>query len=210
LTATFTTIPGSNRLLVHDVVENLGGTPTEMQLLYHVNLGPPFLEAGSRFVAPVREVSPRDAVSAKGINTWDTFSGPTRGFVERAYFCDLIADTSGNTLAMLCNREADKALVVRFNRQQLPCLTLWHNTAAMEDGNVVGLEPGTSYPNFRGFERQRGRVRLLEPGRKYEYVWSLEVLDRLDSVAAGQSEIAELQAVGPAYIHSEPPRSFSS
>src|SRR5205823_3626776 len=56
LTSTYTTAPGSNRLVVHDVVENRAARPAEMQLLYHWNLGPPFLEAGARVLAPVREL----------------------------------------------------------------------------------------------------------------------------------------------------------
>src|SRR5579883_2811457 len=50
LTTTYTTIPGSNRLVIHDVVENLSAQPAEMQLLYHCNVGPPYLEGGSRVV----------------------------------------------------------------------------------------------------------------------------------------------------------------
>src|ERR1043165_1819698 len=59
LTATCTTVPGSNRLMIHDVVENRSAQPAEMQLLYHCNFGPPFLEAGSRVLAPIREMAPR-------------------------------------------------------------------------------------------------------------------------------------------------------
>ena len=39
-------------------------TPQEMQLLYHCNLGPPFLEAGSRVVVPFRELAPLTARAA--------------------------------------------------------------------------------------------------------------------------------------------------
>ncbi len=58
LTTTYTTVPDSNRVVIHDRVENRGAEPAELQLLYHCNVGPPFLEAGSRIVAPVREAAP--------------------------------------------------------------------------------------------------------------------------------------------------------
>src|SRR5262249_28003934 len=35
LTTTYTTVPGSNRLAIHDVVENRGVEAAQMQLLYH-------------------------------------------------------------------------------------------------------------------------------------------------------------------------------
>ena len=79
LTTTYTTVPGSNRFVIHDVVENRGARPAEMQLLYHCNLGPPFLESGSRFLAPVREMCPRDPRAAEGIDTHETYLGPTVG-----------------------------------------------------------------------------------------------------------------------------------
>jgi len=61
LTTTYTTVPGSQRLVVHDVVENRAACQAEMQLLYHCNIGPPFLEAGSRVLAPIREMAPLTA-----------------------------------------------------------------------------------------------------------------------------------------------------
>src|SRR5262249_18093403 len=58
LIATCTTVPGSNKLVIHDVVENCAAQPAEVQMLYHLNVGPPFLEAGSRAVAPVHQLAP--------------------------------------------------------------------------------------------------------------------------------------------------------
>ena len=55
-----TTSPGSNRLVVRDEFVNLKDQPMEMQVLYHWNFGPPLLEEGSRFTAPLRTITPRD------------------------------------------------------------------------------------------------------------------------------------------------------
>jgi hypothetical protein len=49
--------------------------------------------------------------------------------------------------------DIDLGLILRWNRRELPCFTLWRNSAAVEDGYVTGLEPGTNFPNFKGFER---------------------------------------------------------
>ncbi len=53
------TVPGSNRLVVRDEFVNLKDQPMEMQVLYHWNFGPPLLEPGSRFAAPLRTITPR-------------------------------------------------------------------------------------------------------------------------------------------------------
>jgi hypothetical protein len=209
LTSTLTTVPGSNRLVIHDVVENLGGEPAEMQLLYHCNVGPPFLEAGSRVVAPIRELAPISARAAQGIETYDNYAGPVPGFAEQVYCYDLLADAAGHTLAMLYNRAADRGLVLRFQRQELPCFTVWKNTAAVADGYVTGLEPATSYPNFRSFERQQGRVPVLPPGGRHAANWSLEVQDTASGVAGALTEIVTLQAHARAVVHAKPVGRFS-
>jgi hypothetical protein len=209
LTATATTIPGSNRIVIHDLVENRGAQPAEMQLLYHCNIGPPFLEAGSRIVAPIRVMAPQTLRAAEGIDTYDTYAGPTTGYSEQVYLYNLHGDAKGRTMAMLYNAAADRGFVVRCNVRELPCFTVWKNTAAVEDGYVTGLEPATNFPNFKAFERQNGRVKLLPPGGRWEATWSLEVYETHDGVTGALKEIAALQAQGKAVIHRTPQAAFS-
>src|SRR5262245_41415732 len=121
LTATYTTTPGSNRLVIHDIVENRAAQPQEAQMLYHTNLGPPFLGAGSRMLAPLRAVTPLTARAAEGVDTYDTYLGPTVGYTEQNYAYELLGDAKGQTLALLANANRDKAIVLRFNLQELPC-----------------------------------------------------------------------------------------
>ena len=209
LISTVTTVPGSNRLVLHDIVENHGAQPAEMQLLYHCNVGPPFLEAGSRIVAPVREMAPQTVRAAGGIETFDAYAGPATGFSEQVYLYHLHADAKGRTLALLYNAAADRGFAVRFNVRELPCFTVWKNTAAVEDGYVTGLEPAINFPNFKAFERQQGRVKVLPPGGRWEANWSLEIFDTHDGVAGALKDIATLQAHGRATIHRAPQSGFS-
>jgi hypothetical protein len=209
LTTTYTTVPGSNRLVIHDVVTNRAARPAEMQLLYHCNLGPPFLDAGSRILAPIRELAPQTPRAAEGIDTHETYAGPLVGFAEQVYLYDLLADSRGHTLALLVNPTADRAVAVRFNRQELPCFTVWKNTGAIEEGYVTGLEPATNYPNFKSFERQQGRVPLLPPGGRWECRWAIEVVDSAPAVSMLMAEVATLQAHARAVIHRAPHARFS-
>lgn len=210
LTATYTTVPGSNRLVIHDVVENRGARPAEMMLLYHCNIGQPFLEAGSRLMVPIREVSPITARAAEGIETLDTYGGPMAGFAEQVYCYELLGDATGRTLAMLYNHTADRAVVLRFNRQELPCFTMWRNTGALEEGYVTGLEPATNFPNFKMFERQQGRVPMLAPGGKWECTWSIEVHDTPAGVAGVLAEVVSLQSQARAIVHRSPQTKYSA
>ncbi len=204
LKATYTTIPGSNRVMIHDVVENLSAHPAEMQMLYHTNLGPPFLEAGSRILAPTKQMCPMTARAAESIDTYESYIGPTPGYAEQVYAYQLAGDDSRRSLALLCDSRGERACCVRFSLNELPCFTVWKNCLAVEDGYVTGLEPGTSFPNFRSFEREKGRVPKLQPGGKWETTWSMEVCDTRESVEALLQEVAQLQAKSPAKIHKKP------
>src|SRR5439155_25035093 len=133
LLSTVTTIPGSSRVVIHDVIENRGAIPAEIQLLYHCNLGPPFLEAGSRVVAPIRELAPLTPRAVEGIDTFDTYLGPTPGYTEQNYAFDPLGDTTGRTLAMLYNSAANLGVALRWNRKELPCFGGWKNKDAVDD-----------------------------------------------------------------------------
>lgn len=197
-------MPGSNRVVVHDLVENLGGQPSEMEMLYHCNVGPPFLEAGARIVVPIREMSPLTPRTAEGIDTFDTYLGPTPGYAEQVYCYKPVADTNGRTLALLYNAAADRGFALRWQMNQLPCFTVWKNTSAVEDGYVTGLEPATNYPNARMVERGHGRVHILPPGGSWEASWSMEVLDQREGVSQVLAEVAALQATARAQVHRTP------
>jgi hypothetical protein len=188
-----TTALGSNWLSIEDTVENRRSTPWEMQLLYHCNYGPPFLERGSRLVAPVRSVAPRDARAAEGVENWGVFGAPEPGFVEQVYFCDPLWDKEGRTKAMLVNGNGDKAVTVSFSRDELPYFTLWKNTADIRDGYVAGLEPATNYPNGKRFERSRGRVIKLGPGERHHAEVLLETFIGRTETSQIEGEILRLQ-----------------
>jgi len=49
---------GAQSFSLHDTLTNKGDYPKEYQALYHSNFGPPLLEPGARYSAPVQQVSP--------------------------------------------------------------------------------------------------------------------------------------------------------
>jgi len=208
LTSTVSTTAGANLLTITDTVFNPSAQPMELELLYHTNIGRPFLDEGSRIVAAIAEVAPRDAHSAKAADSFDVYPGPLPGRPEEAFFFDLQADDGGLTTVLLKNPAGDCGLQLRFAKQQLPCFTLWKNTQADEDGFVTGLEPGTNFPNLKTFEREQGRVILLPPGESYTTQIELSVFDSTESVAAAEAAIRDSQS-GEPLRHSAPIPKFS-
>ncbi|MDG2358613.1 MAG: aldose 1-epimerase family protein [Planctomycetaceae bacterium] len=208
LTSTVLSEAGSNGITIKDVVTNIGGQPAELQMLYHTNIGRPFLGEGSKLLAPIAEIAPRDPHSAKGLDSFDQYGGPVAGLPEEAFFCELISDWKEQTQVLLRNEEGDRGLSMSFSTKQLPCFTLWKNTQAEADGYVIGLEPGTNLPNLKTFERERGRVISLAPGDSYETSFQLRVHDTPEGIAQSEKQIRALQT-SPTRRHEKPIDRFS-
>ncbi|NLF67596.1 MAG: aldose 1-epimerase family protein [Candidatus Anammoximicrobium sp.] len=194
MTSRISTRLGEHHLRIRDEVENLSGSPTEVQLLYHINFGLPLLDAGSRFLAPLKKMMPRDARAAEGVATWDVYAAEEAGFAEQVYFLELVADAQGWSPALLRNAAGTRGVTVHANTNQLPCFTLWKNTAAAADGYVTGLEPGTNFPNPRTYEGRQGRVVQLAPGGAAVFQLGLEFHPSADQVQKAEQAIAALQA----------------
>jgi len=200
----------SGKMTIIDTVTNLGNNPQEHEMLYHINYGAPLLEKGSRMIAPFKQVAPRDPRSAAGIDTFDAYGAPQSGFVEQVHKYELAGKRgSRETMTMLRNGTGDKASLLRFTLKDFPCFTLWKNTAGMADGYVTGLEPATSYPNSRRFEREKGRVITLAGGESRTTTLSIETLDTKKAIKAAEAEIKTLQKTAKAKVHRQPLSSFS-
>jgi galactose mutarotase-like enzyme len=204
LTSTITTKFGSTALSIHDEIENFSASPTTAQLLYHVNFGLPLLDGGSRVVAPVKTLVPRNAHAAQGIKTWDSYSAPEPGFEEMVYFFELHAADDGQTRALLKNAHATRGVSLVYNTKQLPCFSVWKNTTGEPDGYVTGIEPGTNFPNPRSFETVKNRVVKLAGGQKHAFDLTLEVHGSAADVTAAEAAVTKIQAGRTPKIHPQP------
>ena len=196
LMSMITTRVGETALTVRDEVENFSAREAEMQLLYHINFGAPLLEAGAQVVVPANIVAPKDTRAAEGIDSWNVYGAPERGFAEQVYFFDLHADADQNTRVLLKNAGGSRGVSLKFNKRQFPHFIVWKNTAAMEDGYVTGLEPATNFPHRRTFEGKHGRVVKLPPGGKA--VFEIELHAHGDAAAVEQVESAVRKLQGSA------------
>lgn len=209
LRSTVKTAAGSNRFTIIDEITNRRGVPGELELLYHINTGRPFLEPGARCLVPAAEVVPRDPRAAEGIDTFDTYGPPTAGYAEQVYFYDPIADGEGRTLALLRNAHGDKGLSVHFNKREMPHFTLWKNTQPDADGYVTGLEPATNFPNLKSFEREQGRVITLPPGGTWRISLEVAVHTTAEEVQSVERTITDLQRTRDRKIHRTPQPKYS-
>ena len=204
LVSTLETEAGSNAFRIRDEVINLAGQPAELELLYHINLGRPFLEEGSEVVAAAREVALRDARAAEGIETWNRYQQPTVGYREQVYYLAMCSDEHNQTRVLLKNSAGNRGVSLKYDTRRLPCFALWKNTQAEADGYVTGLEPAVNYPNFKSFEREQGRVINLASGESYRMEIEFALHVTADDIATVEADIARLRGDTPAKIHQHP------
>jgi hypothetical protein len=196
------------RIAWTDTVTNLSERPATMQLLYHVNLGPPLLGAGAELVAAIDELAPRDATAAADVPTWNRYAAPRPGRSEDVHFARLRPAADGVASALLVAPDGSQAAGLSWRADTLPCFALWKNQGGLADGYVTGLEPATNYPNPRSFEEQQGRVVSLEPGQSVRFELALEHLTG-ERLAARRAAIAALAATPPT-IHAQPRPGWSA
>jgi len=205
LTSTLRTLPGERGFRIEDAVSNHSDRPGQMQLLYHINVGRPFLTPDARFVAPVTEVVPRDEQAARGVDNWHTYGPEQADYREQVYFCNLAADDeSGQTRVMLVDGHGGHAVSLGFSTRQLPCFTLWKNTTGAADGYVTGLEPGVNLPNPREHEAAQGRVVSLSPGEGRRFELEFKVHPSGSEIAEVEAEINRLRGDRQCTVHQTP------
>ena len=208
LETTITTGFGDNSIVLNDTVKNLSASPAEAQMLYHANFGDPLLDAGSKVVAPIDELVPRNDHAASGIEVWDSYQAPQPGFEEQVYFLTCLGDNDGNTEVLLKNAHSTQGVSLNYNIDDLPCFSVWKNTTALEDGFVTGIEPGTNYPNPRTYEGAQGRVIKLDPNGSANLGLTMRFLVSEKQVAEVENRVAELQAGGEPTIHRKPQKGW--
>lgn len=157
---------GESRIRIKDTIENCGYTPQPLMLLYHCNFGYPLLDESTELIIPGNApVRARDAEAQKGIDMCREFSEPVHNYSEQVFYHEPEAKEDGTVTVSLYNKDLGTegiSLNLTYNKNQLSCFVEWKQVG--EGEYVVGLEPGTWYPEGRCEARKRGELYHMEPG----------------------------------------------
>jgi hypothetical protein len=203
MTTSLTLHADRQRVSWTDTVKNISDRPATMQMLYHVNFGPPLLGPGAEVVAAIEELAPRDQGAADDVGRWSRFDAPRAGRAEQCHCMRHRPDEKGLATAMLVAPEGRHAASLSWRTDTLPCFTLWKNQAGLADGYVTGLEPGTNFPNPRAYEESQGRVVPLAPNASVRFDLAIEHLTG-PAVEATRARLAALSAAAPPTVHPQP------
>ena len=138
---------GGSSLRFIDRVTNLGPEPQEHQLLYHINIGWPALDAGSLLSRDGAPLLPPFEPSGENRSTVSFPSGPSP-----QASCELSLPRLGARLR------------VGYDAATLPCLQIWRDPRPQR--HVLGIEPCTSDRNADGAS---ATAVVLQPGESRDY-----------------------------------------
>jgi hypothetical protein len=196
--------PDEPYLLVEDTLANKGSYPREYQAIYHNNFAQPILDDGAQLHVTMAELSPFNDYAAGGLPDWNQMPAPTKGFDEMVFNIRPISDKNGFSHALLHNANASCGIEVSYQTDTLPVLTVWKNTDTLEQGYVVGIEPGTSFAYNRAYQRDLGLVPTIEAGESKHFVVRFGLLTDEDQVKASVANIDQLQGTQTPQILSTP------
>lgn len=185
-----TTYP-TPEIRIKDCIINEGFRKEPMLLLYHMNVGYPFLSEESEIILPTREVIPRDEDAAGHTEHWGKMEPPADNEPEYVFFHKLAADKEGNTFAAVVNESLGIGLKIQFNQKYLPYFMQWKSIASGD--YVVGLEPANSSVFGRAYHEEKGDIHTLAPFETEEIELRLTFLAGED-LKKVKKEAAELLA----------------
>lgn len=183
---------GSNTINLRDKVVNRGFYKTPHMLCYHINIGHPVLDEGSRYLAPIKDVvwaAHADTYRDSGVG-YRSLPAPQFDFHEQVWQHEMAADPSGDVPVALVNDRLALGIQVTTRKDQMPCQYQWQNLQAGQ--YALGIEPSTNHVLGQGGARERGELIWLQHGEARTYDTRFDVLDGAHEIAQAESCITSI------------------
>jgi len=177
--------------VILDQVTNETFSTLPMMFLYHVNLGFPLLDEGTRILASCNSVSGIDPASQAHVARIGTIHAPAAEVPELVFLLDMKPDREGYCSIVLHNRSIDAGaglgIFLRYRKNDFPYFHIWKRLTRRE--YVVGFEPGICTVQGRVRQRERGDLRLMGPQETVRFALEMGVLtsnEEIDRFAENQ------------------------
>lgn len=158
-------------LLLRDTVKNEGDRKTPLMILYHMNLGYPFLDEGLELDIPLENPRPRSEEAEIHMLSRLQMEKPQANFQERCYYYDAAKENHVRAFS----KKLGIGMRISFSNATLPCFTEWKMMGIRD--YVLGLEPGTNFPDGRKTVREQGKLRELAPGESITFSIRIDLTD---------------------------------
>ncbi|MEA4822518.1 MAG: aldose 1-epimerase family protein [Clostridiaceae bacterium] len=180
LTRRIRTNAASPEITIDDTLENLSTRPADIAILYHCNLGYPFLNEGVKIYRSGHEVTPRNEDAAAGLSAYDVMSAPLDNVPEQVFFQKNLPAADGCATVLAVNEQLGLGFYVRYNVDALPHFSQWKSMAAGD--YALGLEPSNNLLRGRVDERAAKGLTTIEPFTSVQYHVVLGVLEGANKI----------------------------
>ncbi len=174
------TVCGSRTFTVTDEIENESCAESPMMILYHINMGYPFLDETTRFYIPTRKVTARDEAAAGHEDGYDHMDPPKDNEPEYVFLHDIEAGPDGTARIIVVNEGLKLGLELKWTTANLPYFMQWKSIASGD--YVVGLEPANSSVYGRPYHEEKGTLHKMAPFAKETNILTFTVLDGEDQI----------------------------
>ena len=176
---------GENSITVTDEIENQAFRPEPLMLLYHCNMGYPFLDENCRLYVPSVKVTGREEFSEEHVDGWNRIDSPKDNEPEYVFIHEMKTDENLDTMVLVANHEQNIGLVIEFNQKNLPYFMEWKSMASGD--YVLGLEPSNSSVYGKPYHVEHDSMHYLQPFEKETNVLKFSVVEgkeKLDEIIA--------------------------
>lgn len=182
---------GENSITVTDEIENQAFRPEPLMLLYHCNMGYPFLDENCELYVPSKKVAGREEFSEKHVKRWNKMETPIDNEEEYVFIHDIQSDEKLDTMVLVANHKLNIGLTIEFNRKNLPYFMEWKSMASGD--YVLGLEPSNSSVYGKPYHVEHDSVHYLKPFKKETNVLKFSVIEGKEALKAAIDKIKALK-----------------
>ena len=188
-----TSVYGEKSILLEDEFENESFRDEPLMLLYHINLGWPFLDEDLRLSIPTRSVTPRNEDAMGHEDAYDRMDPPKDNEPEYVFIHDLKKDAAGDTCVLAVNEKVGLGLMISWNMENLPYFMEWKSTASGD--YVIGLEPANSSVHGRPWHEERHNVPMIGAFAKQTRKIRFTVLEGEEEISAAKAAFEKINAL---------------
>ena len=182
------------KIIIEDIIENIGFKTSPLMILYHVNIGYPLLDKDSELILPKNSiVIPRDEDAKKGLADYRNFSDPIDDFKQQVFFHDIYPDKEDKVNVLFLNNTLGSeglGLLLKCNKKNLPYLIQCKQMGGGEYFCEIG--PANSFVRGRKIEKENNNVRFINPGEKVINKIEFELLDSSYQIDNEKNRITSL------------------
>ena len=190
LRRTIESVLGENAVVITDEIENQSYRKEALMLMYHCNMGYPFLDENGVLYLPSETVKGREDYSEQHKENWMQMEPPCDNAEEYVFIHTLRADANGDTAALFVNPEKETGLKISFNKNGLPYFNEWKSTASGD--YVTGLEPANAMAYNRAYHEEHGLLQYLQPFEKRTFRLRFSVIEGKDAIEEERRQIEHI------------------